>query len=67
LDINTPEVDGGILNEAAKLFHEDVEVIVCSARPAEEQKEIIQDADDYHEKSQGLNELFLKIKSALRV
>jgi len=67
LDINMPEVDGSVLNEVTNLFHKEVKIIVCSVYPVDEQKQIIKDAADYYEKSQGLNELFEKVKSVLRV
>jgi DNA-binding NtrC family response regulator len=65
LDINMPEVDGSVLSEVTKLFHKDVKIIACSVHPVEEQKEIIKEAADYYEKSQGLDELFEKVTKAL--
>jgi DNA-binding NtrC family response regulator len=65
LDINMPEVDGSVLSEVTKLFHRDVKIIVCSVHPVDEQKQIIKEAVDYYEKSQGLDKLFEKVTRAL--
>jgi len=65
LDINMPEVDGGILHDVANLFHKKVQVIVCSVYSIDDQKEIIKGAAGYYDKSQGLRELLKKVKAAL--
>lgn len=65
LDIKMPEVDGCVLHEVMQLFHKGVKVIVASVYPAYEQKEIIKEATDYYDKSQGTDVLLAKIKMAL--
>lgn len=65
LDINLPEVEGQVLFEILKSFHKDVKVIVSSVYGVEEQKELIPDADEYFDKSDGTEELLRKITHVL--
>ena len=65
LDINMPEVDGGILGELANTFHKKTKVIVTSVYSVDDQKQIVQGAVDYYDKSKGLNELSAKVKTVL--
>ncbi|NOX97939.1 MAG: response regulator [Nitrospirae bacterium] len=65
LDINMPGVDGSELHEVMNLFHKKVKVIVCSVYPLEDQKEIVEGAAGYYDKSQGLRELLKKVKAVL--
>lgn len=64
LDINMPEVDGSQLYQIVESFHKKSKVIVCSVRPVEEQREIIKGAMDYYDKSQGIDVLHVKVKTA---
>ena len=65
LDIKMPEVDGSILYEVMRLFHKRVKVIVTSVYPLDEQKRLIAEAADYHDKSQGIGILLSKINKVL--
>lgn len=66
LDIKMPEIDGTILYEVTKLFHRQVKVIVSSVYPIDEQRQLVAEAADYHDKSQGADILLTKIKKALK-
>ncbi|MFH1782558.1 MAG: response regulator [Candidatus Omnitrophota bacterium] len=65
LDINMPEIDGGILYDIMELFHKDVKVVVSSVYLLDEQRERIKGAYDYHDKSQGNEILLDKIRTAI--
>lgn len=64
LDINMVEVEGDILFELIRAFHQDVKVVVSSVYPLEEQKERIKGADAYFDKSDGQDAL-LQLVAAL--
>jgi DNA-binding NtrC family response regulator len=64
LDINMAEVDGSILFEVMKTFHQHVKVVVSSVYPVDEQRERIKTADAYFDKSHGKG-AFLEIISSL--
>lgn len=66
LDIKMPEVDGSIVYEIIQSFHKRSKVIVTSVYPLDEQKRIIKEAADYYDKSQGIDNLLVKINQALR-
>ena len=65
LDINMPEVDGAVLIELIRSFHKNIKVIVSSVYPIDEQKEKIQDADAYFDKSVGIDVLMEIVSSLL--
>jgi len=65
LDIKMPEVDGAILYDITKMFKENLKVIVSSVYPLDDQKHIIEDADDYFDKSEGIQVLKEKVKKIL--
>lgn len=65
LDINMPEVDGTVLIELIRSFHKNIKVIVSSVYPIDEQKEMIQDADAYFDKSVGIDVLMEIVSSLL--
>lgn len=65
LDIKMPNVEGDVMYDVIKMFHRRSKVIVSSVYPLEEQKRLISGADDYFDKSQGLEFLLFKIKQAL--
>jgi len=67
LDIKMPEVDGSIMYETMQLFHKKIKVIVTSVYALSEQKQIINGAVDYHDKSESNQILLAKIKEALRM
>ncbi len=65
LDINMAEVDGTVLYDIAQTFHKKTRVIVASVYPVEDQKTLIIGAADYYDKSEGLQTLIQKVKTAL--
>ncbi len=65
LDINMFEVDGGVMKEVIDEYDPQLKVVVSSVRPLEEQKEIIPEAADYFDKSQGTDLLLKKVKKVL--
>lgn len=65
LDINMAKVTGDEFYVIVQLFHPGVKVIVTSVYPLEEQKRLIPGAWDYYDKSETLNILVQKIKTAL--
>ena len=69
LDIKMPEADGSIVNisyEAVKLFRKKCKVIVTSVYSLGEQKQIITEASDYYDKSQGIDILLAKVREVLK-
>ncbi|MFH0840081.1 MAG: response regulator [Candidatus Omnitrophota bacterium] len=71
LDIKMPRVDGAgvdgtIMYGVMQLFHKNTKVIVSSVYPIYEQKRLIPDAEDYHDKGQGTEILLEKINNVLR-
>ncbi len=62
LDINMAEVDGTVLFDLIRAFHKEVKVVVSSVYPLEEQKQRIEKADDYYDKSEGLDVLLSKVR-----
>lgn len=65
LDINMGEVNGKELYELIRSFHTDAKVIVSSVYSIDDQKEMIPNAQDYFDKSEGLRALVTKVKSIL--
>jgi CheY-like chemotaxis protein len=65
LDVNMPVVDGGILYRMIRMLNPKIKVLVTSAYPIQDQKNKIDGADDYYEKSQGADLLLEKIKHLL--
>ncbi len=63
LDINMGEVGGEILHEITTMFHKDVNIIVSSVFPLDDQEKIIPGAVDYYDKSQGLRVLLEKVNN----
>ena len=66
LDINMPEVTGDILYEIASIFNREVRIIVTSVYPISYQKEKVDGAVDYFDKSEGLDILLEKVNNALQ-
>ena len=54
LDINMPEIDGSLLHQVMDTFHKNAKIIVCSVRPLDDQRKLIDNAADYYDKSQGI-------------
>ena len=65
LDIRMPIVNGMVLFDLIQLNNPDCKVIVTSVYSLADQKRVIDDADAYHDKSEGLDVLLLKIRKAL--
>jgi DNA-binding NtrC family response regulator len=66
LDINMAGVDGVDLSEIIHAFHSDVKVIVSSVYPLDEQKQRVQHANDFFDKSEGLGVLLAKVGQHMR-
>lgn len=66
LDIKLPQVYGSVFHDIMRISHKRVKVIVASVYPVDEQKRLIKGAEDYYDKSQGLDLLLEKIKQAER-
>lgn len=67
LDIKMPEINGTTMMEVIKEFDPNLKVIVTSVYPVERQRQMIPGALNYHDKSQGLGSLLMKINEALIV
>ncbi len=65
LDINIPQVDGRELFEVIKEYDPNLKVVICSVYPIDKQKQMIPDATDYYDKSQGPFVLLVKVYNAL--
>ena len=65
LDINMPVLDGGVLYRMVRMLDPKVKVIVTSAYPLQDQKNRIERADDYFDKSQSILILVQKVKQVL--
>ena len=62
LDINMPFLDGGVLYRMIRMLDAKLKVIVTSAYPLQDQKNRIEKADDYYDKTQGIRVLLEKVK-----
>jgi len=65
LDINMPGIDGKTMYEVIREYQEDMKVIITSVYQLDDQKRMIRDAADYHDKSHGSDLLLEKIGRAL--
>ena len=65
LDINMPEVDGGILFKIIDTFIHRTKVIVASVYSIESQKTVVNGAADYYDKSDGISVLLEKIRACV--
>ena len=65
LDINMPALDGSVLYRLIRMLDPKVKVIVTSAYPLQDQKNRIERADDYFDKSQSILILMQKVKQVL--
>ena len=65
LDIRMPVVNGMVLFDLIRLNNRGCKVIVTSVYPLSDQKRVIDDADAYHDKSEGLDVLLTKIRKVL--
>ena len=65
LDIKMPDIDGVRLYEIIKEFNPNLEIVVASVYPIEEQKRLIPYASAYYDKSEGPIKLLDKVSSTL--
>ena len=66
LDINLPVVNGATLNEVIQqVYKPGPKVMITSVYPLEDQKKLVENADDYYDKSEGTNVLLSKIRQLL--
>ncbi len=65
VDIRMPVVDGAAFVDVVKLCSPDTKIVVSSAYPLADQRQLVPDADAYHEKSDGLAALMARIESVL--
>ena len=66
LDIKMPKVSGSVMFDVIEQFYTNLKVIVTSVYPLDVQKRAVPRACDYYDKSQGVEVLLLKIKTALK-
>ncbi len=66
LDIKMPGYSGDVIFDAVHLHNPQLKVIVSSIYPIEEQKRLILKADDYFDKSSGVQTLLEKVKRLIR-
>lgn len=65
LDINMPLIDGKAVYDVIQEFDPEKKVIVISVYPIKRQKELIPNALDYYDKSEGAIGLLEKVKAIL--
>lgn len=65
LDIKMPEIDGGVLYNISRMFHAKVKVIVTSVYPVDVQRHLIEGADGYYDKAQGIESLLSAIREVI--
>lgn len=65
LDIKIPEINGVDYYNIISLFGRKPKIIVSSVYPLDDQKSFIKNADDYFDKSEGINVLKIKVKKLL--
>lgn len=65
LDIRMPVIDGAALVDVIRLCSPETKIVVSSVYSLDDQKRLINNADAYHEKSEGLEMLMLRIDRTL--
>lgn len=65
LDINIPQVDGRKIFDVIKEYDPNLKVMICSVYSIDQQKQMIPDAVDYYDKSQGPFIFLTKVHHAL--
>ena len=65
LDINMPEIKGDYIFEIIEEYNPKIKVIISSAYSEEDQKQLIEKAAYFHDKSNGVDDLLGKIKDCL--
>jgi two-component system KDP operon response regulator KdpE len=66
LDLKLPVVRGSKFFEAVKVFSPNAKIVVSSVYPLDTQRQMVEGADDYFEKSEGTDVLVTKVKKALQ-
>lgn len=62
LDIRMPSVSGRDFFEIVDTFHRRPRTIICSVYPEDEQRKLVPGADEYFDKSEGIEQLLKKIR-----
>jgi len=65
LDIKMPDIDGTRMYEIIREYNPNLEVVVASVYPVEEQKRLLPYASAYYDKSEGPIKLLEKVSSTL--
>lgn len=66
LDLKMPQVGGQTLYEVIRLFHKHkAKIVISSVYPLPDQQQMVPGADDYYDKSEGVDILLNKVKSVL--
>lgn len=65
LDISMPEVNGILMKEVIDAYDADIRVVVASAYPLSQQRRRVLKADDYFDKSHGIEWLLVIIRRVL--
>ncbi len=65
LDLNMPEVDGKEMFDVIQEFNPQMEIIVFSVYPVDQQKKILSQATEYFDKSEGPFNLLEKMNHIL--
>ena len=65
MDIRMPVVDGPALADVIRLYSPETKIVVSSVYPLEDQRRLVNNADAYHEKSEGPEMLMSRIESVL--
>jgi DNA-binding NtrC family response regulator len=67
LDIRMSQIDGKTMYEIVQEYDPAIKVIVVSAYPIEKQKQLIPQAEDYHDKSHDISSLIDKVQNMTKV
>lgn len=67
LDVRMPVVNGTVFFDTVRLYNPEAKVIVTSVYSAEDQKRLIDGADDYYDKATGIRALLAKIRDILQL
>jgi CheY-like chemotaxis protein len=67
LDINMPCMSGDIVYDVIRLYNPRIRVVMFSVCPVDEQKRLVQRADGYFDKADGVDSLIWKVRAALEM
>lgn len=65
LDINMPSMTGDALYSAIRLYNPKIRIVMFSVCPVDEQRRLVRKADDYFDKSDGVEVLMHKVRQVL--